>query len=86
MLTGSQGSEQPAYGYNQPPGFGQPPAYGQPPGYAANPYGSAWRAGGAGGTKRRVYFLLFVAVTQPLLSWWLTYHLVLASPPLAPAR
>ncbi|CAH0594452.1 unnamed protein product [Chrysodeixis includens] len=46
-----------------------------------SPYGGAGagRAGGGGaggGTKRRVYFLLFVAVTQPLLSCWLTYHLV----------
>ncbi|KAL3287850.1 hypothetical protein HHI36_002308 [Cryptolaemus montrouzieri] len=26
--------------------------------------------------KRRVYFLLFVAFTQPILSWWLSYHLI----------
>lgn len=28
------------------------------------------------GSKRRLYFLLFVAVMQPLLSWWLTFHLI----------
>lgn len=27
------------------------------------------------GAKRRLYFLLFVAVMQPILSWWLTFHL-----------
>ncbi|GLV42252.1 Yip1-interacting factor 1 [Carabus blaptoides fortunei] len=32
------------------------------------------------GSKRRLYFLLFVAVLQPVLSWWLTFHLV-AIPP-----
>lgn len=54
--------------------------------YAAGAGGAGARGGGAvgaGGTKRRVYFLLFVAVTQPLLSCWLTYHLV--PPPAAPA-
>ncbi|XP_030033202.1 protein YIF1B [Manduca sexta] len=76
LLSGSQGPE-------------QQPSYG----YAASPYADNWSASksSAGGTKRRVYFLLFVAVTQPLLSWWLTYHLVpaatpLAMPPPAPAR
>ncbi|XP_044728758.1 protein YIF1B [Chrysoperla carnea] len=33
------------------------------------------------GSKRRLYFLLFVALTQPLLSWWLSLHLVKATPP-----
>ncbi|XP_041969545.1 protein YIF1B-A [Aricia agestis] len=76
LLAGSQTSDKPAYGYDQS--------------YPANPYATGWQAGGGGssggggGTKRRVYFLLFVAVTQPLLSWWLTYHLVPASAPLAP--
>lgn len=28
------------------------------------------------GNKRRLYFLLFVAFTQPVLAWWLSYHLV----------
>ncbi|XP_022130393.1 protein YIF1B isoform X1 [Pieris rapae] len=43
----------------------------------ANPYADNWsKSSGGGGTKRRVYFLLFVAITQPLLSWWLTYHLI----------
>lgn len=28
------------------------------------------------GHKRRLYFLLFVAAAQPLLSWWLTFHLI----------
>lgn len=28
------------------------------------------------GSKRRLYFLLFVAGLQPILSWWLTFHLV----------
>ncbi|ELU01098.1 hypothetical protein CAPTEDRAFT_149416 [Capitella teleta] len=28
------------------------------------------------GNKRRLYFLLFVALSQPLLMWWLTNHLV----------
>ncbi|KAJ8714289.1 hypothetical protein PYW08_007909 [Mythimna loreyi] len=51
-------------------------AYGYTGGYAPNPYADAWSKPGTGGTKRRVYFLLFVALTQPLLSWWLTYHLV----------
>lgn len=30
------------------------------------------------GSKRRLYFLLFVAAMQPVLSWWLTFHLVAA--------
>jgi hypothetical protein len=51
-------------------------AYGY--GQGGNPYADAW-ARPSGGTKRRVYFLLFVALTQPLLSWWLTYHLVPAA-------
>ncbi|CAG4956834.1 unnamed protein product [Colias eurytheme] len=41
-----------------------------------NPYVDNWSKPSGGGTKRRVYFLLFVAITQPFLSWWLTYHLV----------
>lgn len=28
------------------------------------------------GNKRRLYFLLFVALTQPVLSWWLSFHLI----------
>lgn len=36
-------------------------------------YGSPQQATGH---KRRLYFLLFVAGVQPLLSWWLSYHLV----------
>ncbi|CAB3249566.1 unnamed protein product [Arctia plantaginis] len=67
LLSGSQAPSQPPYG-----AYGQ--GYAPSPGYAASPYAQSW--GKAGGTKRRVYFLLFVAVTQPLLSWWLTYHLV----------
>lgn len=35
-------------------------------------YGSTNTAG----HKRRLYFLLFVAGAQPLLSWWLSFHLV----------
>ncbi|KAG7297708.1 hypothetical protein JYU34_018425 [Plutella xylostella] len=69
VLAGSvpaQPAEPAPYG-----GYGA--GYGSP-----NPYADQWRppGGGGGGTKRRVYFLLFVALTQPLLSWWLTYHLV----------
>lgn len=30
----------------------------------------------AAGHKRRLYFLLFVAVLQPVLSWWLSFHLI----------
>ncbi|XP_075982788.1 yip1d-interacting factor 1 [Anticarsia gemmatalis] len=75
LLSGSQAPEQPSYG-------------GYPQAYPGNPYADSWSKPAAGGTKRRVYFLLFVAVTQPLLSWWLTYHLVPAglAPPPAPAR
>lgn len=36
-------------------------------------YGSSQNATGH---KRRLYFLLFVAGVQPLLSWWLSYHLL----------
>lgn len=28
------------------------------------------------GNKRRLYFLLFIAGIQPLLSWWLSFHLL----------
>lgn len=28
------------------------------------------------GSKRRLYFLLFVAITQPILAWWLSFHLI----------
>lgn len=28
------------------------------------------------GNKRRLYFLLFVAGAQPVLSWWLSFHLI----------
>lgn len=64
----SGGTQQPpSYNYGQE-GYGSP-----------NPYTDDWNkaSGGGGGTKRRLYFLLFVAVTQPVLSWWLTYHLVI---------
>ncbi|XP_043273586.1 protein YIF1B isoform X2 [Venturia canescens] len=30
----------------------------------------------ASGNKRRLYFILFVAFIQPLLMWWLSYHLI----------
>ncbi|XP_043525088.1 protein YIF1B isoform X2 [Frieseomelitta varia] len=30
----------------------------------------------ASGNKRRLYFILFVAAIQPVLMWWLSYHLV----------
>ncbi|XP_014219170.1 protein YIF1B [Copidosoma floridanum] len=30
----------------------------------------------ASGNKRRLYFILFVAGIQPLLMWWLSFHLV----------
>lgn len=33
------------------------------------------------GNKRRLYFLLFVACAQPVLSWWLSFHLIRYSPP-----
>ncbi|KAL0819336.1 hypothetical protein ABMA28_007466 [Loxostege sticticalis] len=76
VLTGSQAGGEAAAPYYAP----------QPAPYApnANPYADTWAKPAAGGTKRRVYFLLFVAITQPLLSWWLTYHLVPAALP-APA-
>ncbi|CAG9859995.1 unnamed protein product [Phyllotreta striolata] len=32
-----------------------------------------------GGHKRRLYFLLFLGATQPILSWWLSYHLLPAA-------
>lgn len=32
------------------------------------------------GNKRRLYFLLFVAAVQPVLSWWLSFHLLRGSP------
>lgn len=74
LLSGSQAPEP------------QQPSYGYPQSYPPNPYSDTWEKPSTGGTKRRVYFLLFVAVTQPLLSWWLTYHLVPADvpPPTAP--
>lgn len=73
LLSGSQAPEQPSYG-----GF--------PQAYPPNPYADNWNKPTGSGTKRRVYFLLFVAITQPLLSWWLTYHLVPSAtpPPLPP--
>ncbi|CAH2238128.1 protein YIF1B-B [Pararge aegeria] len=72
LLTGpTQTSEQPSYAYAA--------HYASP-----NPYTDSWAKPSSGGTKRRVYFLLFVAITQPLLSWWLTYHLVPSSPALPP--
>lgn len=27
------------------------------------------------GNKRRLYFLVFVAIIQPILAWWLSFHL-----------
>ncbi|XP_058799733.1 protein YIF1B-B [Phymastichus coffea] len=30
----------------------------------------------ASGNKRRLYFILFVAGIQPILMWWLLYHLI----------
>ncbi|XP_026332835.1 protein YIF1B [Hyposmocoma kahamanoa] len=72
LLSGSQAPE-PAAPYGG--GGGGYTPYGAP-----NPYAEQWRKP-AGGTKRRVYFLLFVAITQPLLSWWLTYHLVPSAAP-----
>lgn len=30
----------------------------------------------ASGNKRRLYFILFLAGIQPLLMWWLSYHLI----------
>ncbi|CAH0551282.1 unnamed protein product [Brassicogethes aeneus] len=44
------------------------------------------------GNKRRLYFLLFVAATQPMLSWWLSFHLLsgptpkVATPGFAPPQ
>ncbi|XP_068618911.1 protein YIF1B [Battus philenor] len=76
LLSGSQAPEQPSYGY--------PADYASP-----NPYADNWSKPSRGGAKRRVYFLLFVAITQPLLSWWLTYHLIptpLVAPLPTPAR
>lgn len=34
----------------------------------------------ASGHKRRLYFLLFAAVLQPVLSWWLSFHLIGGAP------
>lgn len=36
------------------------------------------------GNKRRLYFLLFVAAAQPVLSWWLSYHLIRYTPSVTP--
>lgn len=36
------------------------------------------------GHKRRLYFLLFVAVLQPVLSWWLSFHLIGNATPATP--
>ncbi|XP_014602214.1 PREDICTED: protein YIF1B [Polistes canadensis] len=30
----------------------------------------------ATGNRRRLYFIFFVAIIQPLLMWWLSYHLI----------
>ncbi|XP_043673391.1 protein YIF1B [Vespula pensylvanica] len=30
----------------------------------------------ANGNRRRLYFIFFVAIIQPLLMWWLSYHLI----------
>ncbi|XP_015584843.1 protein YIF1B-B isoform X2 [Cephus cinctus] len=30
----------------------------------------------ASGNKRRLYFILFIASIQPLLMWWLSFHLI----------
>lgn len=67
-----------------PPPPPPPPAYRYAPAAPANPYADTWSAPSSGDIKWRRYFLLFVAVTQPLLCWWLTYHLVPA--PHAAAR
>nr|CAG4641091.1 EOG090X0ATU [Eulimnadia texana] len=45
------------------------------PGSSGDNYGNS----NAGGSKRRTYLLLFIAGLQPLLSWWLTRHLVPAA-------
>ncbi|KAF7265373.1 yip1d-interacting factor 1 [Rhynchophorus ferrugineus] len=37
---------------------------------------SYYDSGHTTGHKRRLYFLLFVAAMQPLLSWWLSFHLL----------
>ncbi|ENN80184.1 protein YIF1B-B isoform X1 [Dendroctonus ponderosae] len=48
---------------------------------------SYYGAPNTAGHKRRLYFLLFVAGSQIVLSWWLSFHLVPASSvvPVAPA-
>lgn len=33
----------------------------------------------AGGTKRRLYFLVFVALSQPVLMLYVSYHLISSS-------
>ncbi|CAH0400677.1 unnamed protein product [Chilo suppressalis] len=78
VLSGSQASDAapgPVYGYGGS-AYDAPDAYSRP-------------ATSSGGTKRRVYFLLFVAIAQPLLSFWLTYRLLPDSPvttPVLPTR
>ncbi|XP_017305040.1 protein YIF1B isoform X2 [Diaphorina citri] len=37
------------------------------------------------GTKRRMYFLVFVALSQPVLMLWVSYHLISSSTPLDPS-
>ncbi|XP_072929603.1 protein YIF1B-B [Epargyreus clarus] len=85
LSGGSQTQEPPSYAAGAaPPGY----AGGYGGSYAGsygdgNPYASGWAR--PAGTKRRLYFLLFVAFAQPLLSWWLTYHLVPSAAAAAPA-
>ncbi|KAL4707354.1 hypothetical protein ACJJTC_005283 [Scirpophaga incertulas] len=67
VLSGAQAPADAAYGA----GTGAGP-------YAPQPYAEPYS-----GTKRRIYFLLFVGVAQPLISWWLTYRLLPAPTPAA---
>lgn len=49
----------------------------QPGGYYGGPVPTS-------GNKRRLYFLLFVAAVQPVLAWWLSFHLI--SNPVIPEK
>lgn len=42
----------------------------------SNPNQTEYYAAQQSGHKRRLYFLLFIAVVQPVLSWWLSFHLL----------
>ncbi|XP_077285708.1 yip1d-interacting factor 1 [Arctopsyche grandis] len=42
-------------------------------GYTQDTYGQPRHTGGA---KRKRYFIFLIALMQPFLSWWLSYHLV----------